>query len=81
MSDHSAYLSPFSTRYASKDMQFIFSEDNKFAHGGSSGSLWPKRKRRRGLPSPTSRLPSWKPIRTTSTTRTPSAGNGNAVTT
>lgn len=30
MSDHSAYISPFSTRYASKDMQFIFSEDNKF---------------------------------------------------
>ena len=30
MSDHSAYISPFSTRYASKEMQFIFSEDNKF---------------------------------------------------
>ncbi len=27
---HDAYISPFSTRYASKEMQFIFSEDNKF---------------------------------------------------
>ena len=27
---HDAYVSPFSTRYASKEMQFIFSEDNKF---------------------------------------------------
>ncbi len=27
---HDAYISPFSTRYASKEMQFIFSDDNKF---------------------------------------------------
>ncbi len=27
---HDTYVSPFSTRYASKEMQFIFSEDNKF---------------------------------------------------
>lgn len=27
---HDIYLSPFSTRYASKEMQYIFSEDNKF---------------------------------------------------
>ena len=27
---HDSYLSPFSTRYASKEMQYIFSEDNKF---------------------------------------------------
>ncbi len=30
MSDHSRYISPFSTRYASEEMQFVFSEDNKF---------------------------------------------------
>ena len=30
MSDHSHYISPFSTRYASEEMQFVFSEDNKF---------------------------------------------------
>ena len=27
---HDSYISPFSTRYASKEMQFVFSEDNKF---------------------------------------------------
>ena len=27
---HDAYISPFQTRYASREMQFIFSEDNKF---------------------------------------------------
>lgn len=27
---HDQYISPFSTRYASKEMQYIFSEDNKF---------------------------------------------------
>lgn len=30
MTDHSGYISPFSTRYASAEMQFVFSEDNKF---------------------------------------------------
>ena len=27
---HDCYISPFSTRYASREMQFVFSEDNKF---------------------------------------------------
>ena len=27
---HDSYISPFSTRYASKEMQYIFSDDNKF---------------------------------------------------
>ena len=27
---HDRYISPFSTRYASDEMQFIFSEDHKF---------------------------------------------------
>ena len=30
MAQHDRYLSPFSTRYASDEMQYIFSEDNKF---------------------------------------------------
>jgi adenylosuccinate lyase len=30
MDQHEGYSSPFSTRYASREMQFIFSEDNKF---------------------------------------------------
>ena len=28
--EHNRYISPFSTRYASEEMQFIFSDDNKF---------------------------------------------------
>ena len=27
---HDKYISPFETRYASPEMQYIFSEDNKF---------------------------------------------------
>ena len=27
---HDRYISPFSTRYASDEMQYIFSDDNKF---------------------------------------------------
>ncbi|NCB32881.1 MAG: adenylosuccinate lyase [Erysipelotrichia bacterium] len=30
MASHDRYISPFSTRYASDEMQYIFSEDNKF---------------------------------------------------
>ncbi len=30
MDQHDRYISPFSTRYASREMQFIFSENNKF---------------------------------------------------
>ena len=30
MAAHDRYISPFSTRYASDEMQYIFSEDNKF---------------------------------------------------
>ncbi len=30
MSDHASYISPFSTRYSSKEMQYLFSPDHKF---------------------------------------------------
>ena len=30
MAQHNRYISPFSTRYSSDEMQYIFSEDNKF---------------------------------------------------
>ena len=39
MSQHDRYISPFSTRYASDEMQYIFSEDNKFRT--SCGWPWP----------------------------------------
>ena len=31
MSDHTGYCSPLSTRYATKEMQFLFSDQNKFS--------------------------------------------------
>ena len=30
MSQHDRYISPFSTRYSSDELQYIFSDDNKF---------------------------------------------------
>ena len=30
MAQHNRYISPFSTRYSSDEMQYIFSDDNKF---------------------------------------------------
>ena len=32
MSDHDRYVSPLSERYASKEMQYIFSPDMKFKY-------------------------------------------------
>ena len=41
MSQHDRYISPFSTRYASDEMQYIFSSDNKFfAPGAACGWYW-----------------------------------------
>lgn len=31
MENYSGYVSPLSTRYASKEMQFLFSDQNKFS--------------------------------------------------
>ncbi len=40
MSQHDRYISPFSTRYASDEMQYIFSDDNKFRTGAACGWHW-----------------------------------------
>lgn len=50
MPDHSTYISPFSTRYASKDMQFIFSEDNKFRTWRKLWIALAKAEKAQGLP-------------------------------
>ncbi len=50
MPDHSSYISPFSTRYASPEMQFIFSEDNKFRTWRKLWISLAKAEQKQGLP-------------------------------
>lgn len=47
---HDSYTSPFSTRYASKEMQFIFSEDNKFRTWRKLWIALAKAEMKQGLP-------------------------------
>ena len=61
---HDRYISPFSTRYASDEMQYTFSDDNKFR-------TWRRLSRSRAWTLPMNRFPSWKPTRMTSITRKP----------
>ena len=39
------YVSPLSERYASKEMQYIFSPDMKFKTWRNSGSRWPRQRK------------------------------------
>ena len=41
MSQHDRYISPFSTRYSSDEMQYIFSDDNKFRTWRRLWVRWP----------------------------------------
>jgi adenylosuccinate lyase len=50
MADHASYVSPFSTRYASKEMQFIFSDDNKFRTWRRLWISLAKAEQKQGLP-------------------------------
>ena len=47
---HDSYISPFSTRYASREMQYIFSEDNKFRTWRRLWIALAKAEQRQGLP-------------------------------
>jgi len=47
---HDIYISPFSTRYASREMQFVFSEDNKFRTWRRLWISLAKAEQRQGLP-------------------------------
>ena len=50
MSDHQGYVSPFSTRYASREMQFTFSEDHKFRTWRRLWVALARAEQRQGLP-------------------------------
>ncbi len=47
---HDRYISPFETRYASKEMQYIFSEDNKFRTWRRLWIALAKAEKEQGLP-------------------------------
>ena len=47
---HDSYISPFSTRYASREMQYIFSEDNKFRTWRKLWIALARAEQRQGLP-------------------------------
>ena len=42
------YVSPLSTRYASREMQYLFSDNNKFRTCGGCGSPWAEAERELG---------------------------------
>ena len=48
--NHSGYISPFSTRYASPEMQFVFSEDHKFRTWRKLWIALAKAEQKQGLP-------------------------------
>ena len=48
--NHGGYISPFSTRYASAEMQFVFSEDNKFRTWRKLWIALAKAEKKQGLP-------------------------------
>ena len=50
MDQHEGYISPFSTRYASREMQFIFSENNKFRTWRKLWIALAKAEKEQGLP-------------------------------
>ena len=50
MAQHDRYISPFSTRYASDEMQYIFSDDNKFRTWRKLWIALAKAEQKQGLP-------------------------------
>ena len=50
MDQHDRYISPFSTRYASREMQYIFSENNKFRTWRKLWVALAKAEKEQGLP-------------------------------
>ena len=72
MSQHDRYISPFSTRYSSDEMQYIFSDDNKFRTWRRLWVALARAEMKQGLTNITPEMVrSWKPMWTTSTTMSP----------
>lgn len=78
---HDSYISPFSTRYASKEMQFIFSEDNKFRTWRKLWIALAKAEKKQGLDITDEQIAELEAMRTASTTTMRSAARRSAATT
>ncbi len=82
MSQHDRYISPFSTRYSSDEMQYIFSDDNKFRTWRRLWVALARAEMEQGL---TNITPiwwlSWKPMWTISTMKWPSSAKSWCATT
>ena len=84
MSQHDRYISPFSTRYASDEMQYIFSDDNKFRTWRRLWVALARAEMDQGLTNITpysTWWPSWKPMWTTSITKWPLSAKSWCATT
>jgi len=66
-----AYESPFSSRYASEEMQYVFSQDNKFKTWRKLWIALAKQKKHWESISPMNRLQSLRQTKKTSTMRLP----------
>lgn len=82
MSQHDRYISPFSTRYSSDEMQYIFSDDNKFRTWRRLWVALARAEMKQGLTNITPEWwQSWKPTWRTSTTMWPSPAKSWCATT
>ncbi len=82
MSQHDRYISPFSTRYSSDEMQYIFSDDNKFRTWRRLWVALARAEMKQGLTNITPKWwPSWKPMWTISTMTSPLPGRNWSATT
>ena len=81
MAQHDRYISPFSTRYASDEMQYIFSDDNKFRTWRKLWIALAKAEQKQGLAITDEQLAELEAHKDTSTTRMPSPVRSWCVTT
>ncbi|MFQ9412456.1 MAG: hypothetical protein ACLR1T_17460 [Evtepia gabavorous] len=73
------YESPLASRYASREMLYIFSPDKNSPPGAGCGLPWPGRRRSWACPSPRGRSTSWSGRRTTSTMTWPRRRSGSSA--
>ena len=76
---HDRYISPFSTRYASDEMQYIFSDDNKFRTWRRLWIALARAEQKQGLDITEEQIAELKPTRMRSITRKPPHGKSSSA--